>query len=321
MTKQVPLTLLTGFLGAGKTTLLNRILTEHHGEKIAVIVNEFGDIGIDDKLIKRHANGIVELENGCICCSVKDSTLGTLLKLMDDRKDMQTFDRVIIETTGIANPIPFVRAFLSKPMLKEYYMLDGVITVVDAAHIMQQLEQTTEAREQIAIADVILLNKTDLVDNDAKLHAIQQIKTINEHATLVQTERSMVDISTILDIRAFDIEAFNLGEPAHDSHKQTNGGVHSIVLREEHALNLDSITRWIGEALMLNADKLMRYKGILHIAGRENRMIFQGVHTHFENTDGDPWNDDVRVSEVVLIGRDLDKEFYQRTFSECVQER
>lgn len=316
--KQVPITLLTGFLGAGKTTLLNRILTEQHGEKIAVIVNEFGSIGIDDKLVKSNTDGVVELENGCLCCSVKDGTLGTMLKLIEDRKEVQAFDRLIIETTGLANPIPFVRAFLAKPELKKYYKLDGVVTVVDAAHIMQQLETMKEARDQIAIADVVLINKVDLVTDEQYEEVEQRLRSMNAHAAMHKTERSNVDIKSILDVDAFDLDGFDL-EVSHDhDHGGKDADVQSIVLREDRALDMDKVARWIGETLMLNANDLLRYKGILSIAGRDDRLVFQGVHMHFENVGGEPWGDDERVSEVVLIGRNLDRELFERTFGECV---
>lgn len=317
--KKTPITLLTGFLGAGKTTLLNRILTQNHGEKIAVIVNEFGDIGIDDKLIKRNANGIVELENGCLCCSVKDSTLGTMMKLIDDRKDVQDFDRMIIETTGIANPVPFVRAFLSKPALKKYYRLDGVVTVVDAAHILIQLKEMKEARDQIAIADVILLNKIDLVSEEGIEMVTNELRTRNPAATIVETERSNVDIATILDIDAFNMDTLDVDDSHEHGHGKSGEEVGSIILREQRPLRMEKVVRWIGEALMLNSQDLLRYKGILNIAGRENRLVFQGVHAHFENTDGEPWGEEERVSEVVLIGRDLEEDFYRRTFAECAE--
>lgn len=314
---KVPITLLTGFLGAGKTTLLNRILTENHGEKIAVIVNEFGDIGIDDQLVKNNTNGIVELENGCLCCSVKDNTLGTMLKLMDDREDMQSFDRLIIETTGLANPIPFIQAFLSKPLLKQHYLLDGVITVVDAAHITDQLKTMTEAREQIAIADILLLNKTDLVSK-AELDAVaHELKKLNPQAKLITTVRSGVDIHTILDVNAFKMENLNLETPHKHNHGGKDAEVQSIVLREEKPLDMDKVARWIGETLMLNSQDLLRYKGILNITGRDERLVFQGVHMHFENTFGEPWADEQRRSEVVLIGRNLDQDLYSTTFAAC----
>lgn len=289
---KVPITLLTGFLGAGKTTLLNRILTENHGEKIAVIVNEFGDIGIDDKLVKHNANGVVELENGCLCCSVKDDTLGTMMKLMDEREQMKDFDRMVIETTGLANPIPFVRAFLSKPVLRDHYMMDGVVTVIDAVNIDRQLNALSEARDQVAIADVLLLNKIDLVSEDQLHHIESRLRGLNPQAKLIQTERSNVPIAHIVDIGAFDMDGFSLEvEQAHD-HGAHDSDVQSIVLREERPLNMDKVARWIGETLMMHFEDLMRYKGILNIAGREDRLVFQGVHMHFENTSGEPWGEE-----------------------------
>ena len=316
--KQIPITLLTGFLGAGKTTLLNRILTENHGEKIAVIVNEFGDIGIDDKLVKSNVNGVVELENGCLCCSVKDDTLGTMLKLMDDRTDMQSFDRMIIETTGLANPIPFIKAFLSKEMLKTYYKLDGVITVVDAAHIASQIQTMTEAKNQVAIADVILLNKIDLV-REHELQAVMEIlQESNPRAPIVQTQRSEVELRNILDIHAFDATRTTLNSSSNHDHGGKTSEIQSIVLREYRPLSMDKFARWIGETIMLNSQDLLRYKGILNIAGRDKRIVFQGVHEHFENSVGERWRSDERMSEVVLIGRNLDQKYYQSTFSHCI---
>ncbi len=318
MKKKVPLTLLTGFLGAGKTTLLNRILTENNGEKIVVIVNEFGDIGIDDKLIKSNVNGAVELTNGCLCCSVKNDTLETMVKLFDDRKDVQGYDRVLIETTGIANPIPFVKAFLSQPKLKEYYRLDGVITVVDVAHITVQLETMKEAYDQIAIANVVLLNKTDLASSEQITEVEHTLRAINPGARIVKTERSLIDVSAVLDIDAFNMDSFQLEASQEHAHGAPGAEVRSMVLREERPLDLDKVGLWIGEALMLNYKDLLRYKGILNIAGRDERIVFQGVHMHFENSTGEPWGDERRKSEVVIIGRNLDEEYFRRTFAACV---
>src|SRR3989338_4881673 len=205
--KKIPITLLTGFLGSGKTTLLNHILTAPHGQKIAVIVNEFGDIGIDDWLIKKNTNGIVELVNGCICCSVKNDTLQTMLQLIDEREEVKIFDRIVIETTGLANPIPFVAAFLSKPLLKNYYVLDVVITLVDAAHILMQLDTIPEVRPQIAIANLIVLNKNDLVDS-ALLDSIESsLRYINPVAKIKRTQQANIDLSEIFSLQQFDAKS------------------------------------------------------------------------------------------------------------------
>lgn len=320
---QVPITLITGFLGAGKTTLLNRILTEQHKQKIAVIVNEFGEIGIDNQLIARQTDGVVELVNGCICCSMRDGTFATLLQLMDKRDELGAFDRVVIETTGLANPLPFIRGFLSKPLLKKHFSLDGVVTVVDALHIEMQLDASREATDQIVAADVVLLNKRDMVRTDILKRIEKRIKLLNPIAKIVRTTRTDIDLAILGSDPGQTPIGYRSGTRgstgASDKDHSHDKSIASFVLREDRPLDMNKVTRWIGEELMLNSQNLLRYKGILSIAGKDEKMIFQGVHTHFENTVGEKWQpDEQRRSEVVVIGRDLNEAAFRASFKHCV---
>lgn len=319
----IPVTILTGFLGAGKTTLLNRILTGDHGKRIAVIINEFGDIGIDDKLVVKSSEDIVEMTNGCICCQAKDDTYKVLLKLIDNRKAMldgkPAFDAVVIETTGLANPGPLARLFLADPTLRTRYSLDGVVTVVDARYIREQLINNIEAKEQIACADVLVLNKTDLVDANEIPRIEEWIKALNPIAPIRHAERGNIPVQTVVNVGGFNLEGKDHVIPDHyDDHHAHDAHIKSIVIREERPLDLARVTRWIGSELMAQGDKILRAKGILNIHEMPERLVFQGVRWHFENTKGEPWQDAERVSEIVLIGYDLDEEAFKRSFQSCI---
>ncbi len=312
--KKIPVTLITGFLGAGKTTLLNNLLTQLHDEKVAVIVNEFGEVGIDDKLILRTDEEIIEMNNGAICCAVRTDTVKVLLKLTE-RKDL-SFDRVIIETTGLANPIPIARAFLDKPALAERYEIDAIVTMVDASQIAQQLKTTPEAKMQIASADIVLLNKIDLTDERTVAIAKHDIKRINPLATIHQTTKSDLTLETLLEAQrdqTFVREYTTDGEEhGHDS------DVTSFVLTAEQPLDLEKVGRWIGEYVLLNSENLLRYKGLLSIKGMDERFVFQGVHEHFENRKDRPWGDDLRLSQVVIIGKGLDQAAFEESFAQLI---
>jgi G3E family GTPase len=321
----VPVTILTGFLGAGKTTLLNRILSGDHGHRIAVIVNEFGDIGIDDKLIVRSSEDILEMTNGCICCQAKDDTYKVLLKLMENRRDLiaadkPSFDRIVIETTGLANPGPLARLFLADPTLRTRYELDGIVTVLDARYIREQLINNIEAKEQIACADVLVLNKTDLVDTDEIPKIEEWIRALNPIAKIHHAERGNIPVSTVLDVGGFNIEGKESVIPEHyDDHHAHDAHIISIVLREERPLDLARVTHWIGSELMAQGDKLLRAKGILNIKDMPDRLVFQGVRWHFENIKGALWQEgQERTSEIVLIGYDLDEAAFKKSFLACV---
>jgi G3E family GTPase len=307
---RIPVTLITGFLGAGKTTLLNNLLTQSQDEKLAVIVNEFGEVGIDDKLLLRTDEEILEMNNGAICCAVRSDTVKVLMKLVENKD--RKFDRVIIETTGLANPVPIARAFLDKPALEKSYKLDTIVTMVDASQILPQLSATPEAKTQIAAADVILLNKIDLADERTIAVAKQRLKQINPMATIHETTKSNLSAE---HLRPSDANQTFIREYTDENHEHGHDDeITSFVLTEHRPLDLEKVTRWIGEFIMLNSPNLLRYKGLLNVKGFDDRFVFQGVHEHFENKSERPWGNDERTSQVVIIGKDLDRDAFEASF-------
>jgi G3E family GTPase len=313
----IPVTVLTGYLGAGKTTLLNRILTQEHGQKIAVIVNEFGEIGIDNQLIVDADEEIFEMNNGCICCTVRGDLIRIIANLMRRR---DKFDRLVIETTGLADPAPVIQTFFVDEDVQNQTHLDAVVTVVDAKHITQHWD-ADEAIEQIAFADVILLNKTDLVTTE-ELNALEQrIRSINAMAKIDRTQNAEVDIDRVLGINAFDldraleIDPQFLGEEAH-VHDETVGSI-AIVL--DGSINVEKLKTWISELLRTQGQDIFRMKGILNIANDEHRYVFQGVHMIFDGRQDRPWKaSEVRNNQLVFIGRNLDEAQLKSAFMACL---
>jgi G3E family GTPase len=322
MSSQVPVTVLTGYLGAGKTTLLNRILTEQHGKRYAVIVNEFGEIGIDNDLVVDTDEEVFEMNNGCICCTVRGDLIRILGGLM---KRKEKFDAILVETTGLADPSPVVQTFLVDEDVKARTRLDSVTTVIDAKHILQRLKDSKEAHEQVAFADQLILNKTDLVSEEELARVERVIRRINPIAPIHYTQRCAIELDKVLDRGAFDLSRALELEPHllegedHDHDHEHQIDIQSVSLSTTKPLDADRVTRWLQGLLQEKGQDILRMKGILDIRGRNERLVFQAVHMVMEGDFQRPWKEgEKRFSRIVFIGRNLDAADLERGFAACV---
>jgi G3E family GTPase len=322
----IPVTILTGFLGSGKTTLLNRILKEQHGHRIAVIENEFGEAGIDNELLVQDRDEqIVEMNNGCICCTVRGDLMRILGELQARKKAGQLhFDRVIIETTGLADPAPVAQTFFVDDDIGQQYLLDAIVTMVDAKHAPQQLDEHHEAQEQVGFADRILITKTDVVPPNDVATLRQRLVQMNPRAKVGEARHGQARIDDLLDIRGFNLNAILEIEPDFltDVEHEHDDDVTSFVFREDKPLDLDRIEDFLGGVLQVYGTQLMRYKGVLNIQGMKQRVVLQGVHMLMGSDAGSPWKPgEKRESKMVFIGRDMPKDVLLDGLAQCVAVR
>jgi len=315
---KIPVTVLTGYLGAGKTTLLNRILTENHGKRYAVIVNEFGEIGIDNDLVVGADEEVFEMNNGCICCTVR----GDLIRIMDGlMKRRGKFDAVIVETTGLADPAPVAQTFFMDQDVSDAARLDAVVTVADAKWLAERLKDAPEAKNQIAFADVILLNKVDLV-SEAELADVEaRIRTINPYARLHRTTKCDVEIAQVLERNAFDLERIIELEPdflEEGHHHHHDEEMQSIAITHEGEVDPEKFLPWISQLTQVQGPDILRCKGIVAFPDEPKRFVFQGIHMILDgDVQGDWKAGEKRRSRVVFIGRNLDEAAIREAFLAC----
>ncbi|MCU6434993.1 GTP-binding protein [Undibacterium sp. Jales W-56] len=339
----IPTTILTGFLGSGKTTLLNRILQENHGHKIAIIENEFGEENIDNEILVQDRNEqIIEMNNGCICCTVRGDLIVALSNLIQQKNEGKIdFDRVVIETTGLANPGPVAQTFFVDEEVGSYYMLDAVVTMVDARHAMQQLDEHEEAQRQVGFADKILLSKTDLVDAEHIRSLRQRLSRMNPRTTVSVADFGKVAISEVLDLKGFNLNAkleldpeFLQAEEAHEHadehvhdehcghaqhqpdqhdhhHAHHSDDIAAFVFKSTRPFDTAKLDEFLGGLVNVFGPRMLRYKGVLLMDGADRKVIFQGVHQIMGTDVGVKWGDDeLRESKMVFIGKNLPKEVF-----------
>ncbi|KAG6977058.1 hypothetical protein JG688_00000741 [Phytophthora aleatoria] len=371
---KLPVTILTGFLGSGKTTLLNHLLTENHGKKFAIIENEFGEVGVDDQLIRQVTSPddigggdsrsrkfnmgeeILTMNNGCICCSVRGDLVRLIAQILKRNGDRNQLDGIIIETTGMADPGPVVQTFFAEPLVAATCELDGIITVVDAKHILQHLRPGNgveyECEEQIAFADRVLLNKTDLVSSTELKEVHSRIRDINSAVSIIECQHCRVDPSLLLNVKTFDLDTIlkrqpdflkmdkdsgshdhshdgdkegkhghdhkHEGEQHHSEHKHKHSLVSSVGLSLPDPILVALLEEWIDDILETEGDDLLRYKGVVNVAGIDKKYVFQGVHTLFNGRFADNWAPgEKRETRFVFIGKNLDREALTEGFLAC----
>mgnify|MGYP003497567552 FL=1 len=340
----IPATILTGFLGSGKTTLLKRVLSEQHGRKIAVIENEFGEENIDNEILVADTNEqILQLSNGCVCCTIREDLRSTLATLAEKkRKGELDFERVVIETTGLADPGPVAQTFFMDDEIAESFLLDSILTLVDAKHGDGQLDTRQEARRQIGFADQIFISKTDLVDDESVNALIHRIKHMNPRAPQRKVHFGEVPIAEVFDLRGFNLNAKleidpefldDGGHGHHDHHHDHDHGEHcdhphhhahdddvkSFVFRSDKAFNPAKLEDFLGAIVQVYGPKMLRYKGVLHMKGSDRKVIFQGVHQLMGSDLGPKWAPgEKKTSKMVFIGIDLPRDILLQGLEQCL---
>ena len=343
----IPATILTGFLGSGKTTLLKRVLSETHGRKIAVIENEFGEENIDNEiLVADTTEQILQLSNGCVCCTIREDLRSTLATLAEKRRKGELqFERVVIETTGLADPGPVAQTFFMDDEIAESYLLDSILTLVDAKHAEGQLDARQEARRQVGFADQIFISKSELVDDDAVNALAHRLKHMNPRAPQRKVHFGEVPIAEVFDLRGFNLNAkldidpeflaadahahsdhdhrdhdHGDGEPCdHPHHHHHDDDVKSFVFRADRAFNAAKLEDFLGAIVQVYGPKMLRYKGVLYMKGSDKKVIFQGVHQLMGSDLGPKWMPgEKKQSKMVFIGIDLPKEILLQGLEQCL---
>jgi G3E family GTPase len=313
---QIPTTVITGFLGAGKTTLLNRILTERHEETIAVIVNEYGQIGIDGQLVIATDETVIELNNGCICCTVRDDLISAVGRILNTGRPI---DRFVIETTGLADPAPVIQSFMLDELLRARLVLDAIVTVVNAEYLLDDLNHE-EAQEQIAFADVLLLNKKDRARPDIAT-VEQKLRQLNPLARIHVVEQCALDMGLVLSVGAFTLRNALRIDPQllEDTSHEHDAGITSVAIRTGGEVDGVALNAWLNRLIQERGADLLRFKGIVRLADEPRRFVFHGVHMTFDGKPGRPWcHGDDLANELVFIGRRLDPECLRQGFDTCL---
>lgn len=316
--EKIPVTIITGFLGSGKTTLVNHILHEQHGRKIAVIVNEFGEIGIDGQItIADDREQIVEFNNGCLCCTVR----GDLVRTLEELTKRSDLDAVLIETTGLADPAPVASTFIVAEEIKSKFSLDAFVTVVDARNLQQNLKDSHEAQEQVAFADIILINKTDLVTPEDIARIEQQLRELNPIAKVYHTEYSSIDLSLILGTKAFELAAKLEVDPSflEDLAHEHDAEIGSFAVTSERPIDMNKFMLWMNDLAQAKGEDLYRTKGLFYAQGFPERILFQSVRMLTSMRRDRLWKtDEPKLTQLVAIGRNLDREEFVKGFEKCV---
>ena len=316
--KKLPVTVVTGFLGSGKTTLINNILSETHGRKIAVIVNEFGEISIDGQLIKKSdQEDLIEFNNGCLCCTVR----GDLIETIDKLKNQDNLDAILIETTGLADPAPVASSFFLADELSSDTKVDSFISMADAVNLEESLATNEEAQEQIAFADIILLNKTDLVGEEQLQRVEARIRKLNITAVIHRTSHGKIDLNKVFGVGAFELDAKLDVDPTFldDLEHEHDDAVGSFLIREGRPLDINKFMMWITDLLQEQGGEIYRSKGVLHVRGFKEKVLFQRVRMLTSMEPIELWeSDSQKMTEYVVIGKNLDEEEFRQGFSNCL---